>query len=156
MENLDYFKILDLYFGEPALKNFLDAVKITKAPKIPRDETSVIVENKTTGIEVTFDDEEFIDFPPRDYPDGALVLTGIIFNGFSSGTSAAFSSTLPKGLKFGMSREDATRLLGPPKYFDAEMDITHWNYDDKRLFIDFTDDRIESVKIQLKDQYTEG
>lgn len=128
MQKYDYTSLLGLYFGEKALTDFLLSVGITKRPKIPRDDTSTIVEGKSSGLELTFEEEEFLETPLRDYPDGAMVLTSIRFNGTRTDECEISPLELPHGLKFGMNREAILQLLGTPQLVDDELDMFRWDF----------------------------
>ena len=142
-----------MYYTEPTLSEFLASVNIVKGPKVPRDDSKTRVSSKTAGIDLTFEEEGFIDSPPKSYPDGALVLTSINFQGSATKTHAAFAGTLPQGLKLAMGKEEVTRLLGLPQDSDDYLNLCRWDIDDKWMFVDFTNqDTIRSVGIQLRNK----
>ena len=157
MNSVDYFSKLGLYYGEPELHAFLKDLNIAKPPKIPKDDTETIVSSKTSGVDLTFTDESYLDFPTKPYPDGAMVLSSINFHGTKTRDHAIFSSALPKQLEFSMSSKEVQGLLGPAQDVDEDGEMFRWDFGDHCMFIDFdAKDHISSVGIQLHNRYTKA
>ncbi len=131
MTDTDYLSLLGLHFDEGALREFLNAAKITKTPKIPRDDVSTCLEIQTLGIEMTFTDVSYFSHARRFYPDGALVLTSIHFHGTKTRDHEIFPFSPPKNLVFGMHPNDVNPLLGDPQLKNENTGLSRWNFDDK-------------------------
>ncbi len=153
----DYFQLLGLYYGEPPLTEFLHSINLTKAPRVPRDDTSTILESKSAGMEVTFTEEEFVEFPTRDYLDGALVLSCIHFHGSKTREHEKFADSLPKGLRFEMNRADVEQLLGTPSKVNNELGSLRWDFEEHCMSVRFEKPTsIVRVSIQLHNRYTKN
>ncbi len=155
MQNFDYFSLLGLYLGEAPLDDFLATVSITKKPKIPRDDIKSRIASKAAGLDFTFTDSAHLDFPPRDYPDGAVVLSSIIFNLRKTSDLDAFKGTLPKGISQNMSIEEVKLLLGKPAFVNEDSDQFRWDFDHRCMFVGFNSpSEMSRVSILLHNRYT--
>src|SRR5688572_16363292 len=83
---------------DPSVTAFLAANGITKTPKLKSDDDTAIVKNPKRGLEITFDDERFLDVPSNEYDEGALVLSNVRMYGDEIEGFKRFPGELPYGL----------------------------------------------------------
>jgi hypothetical protein len=149
----DFVLLLGLTYDDDEVKQFLAACGITKKPKVRRDSFDAYLVNKDFGLDITFTDERDVDIRPREYDDGALVLTNIRMYGEGSTQGyKKFTGNLPHGLNFDLGFKAVRAKLGSkPTREDKESASARWDFGTYCLFIDFDKlyERVRSIDLQL-------
>ena len=96
--------LLGRYFDEPEISGFLSDIGVTAIPKLKRGDSTAIVSNGASGIEVTFRDADALDVKTKVYPEGAPVLSSVRFYGIKTDNFAPYTSQLPVAAAFGVSK----------------------------------------------------
>jgi|GEM_PF-889810 hypothetical protein len=155
MSDHKFVSVLGKYFGEVELTLFLAELNILKLPKIPRDESDIIVEVKDHGIELTFQNEDSLDVSFREYPDGAVVLSNIFFHGVETKNHGMFRLDLPFNLSYSMNKEDAAKALGSEPWVNKSGNLLRWDFGKYCISTQFDDGgRMELVGVQLPNRFT--
>ena len=100
MTNVDYAALIGKFYGEIEVISFLTAVAITMTPRVPRDEHWTILVNEDLGVELTFTEESYFEYPTREYPPAALVLSNIVFHGTKTSLHKKCPLALPHDCHF--------------------------------------------------------
>ena len=152
MNGNDFIGLLGLTSDDDQIKALLGSCGITVKPKIeePDDETA-IVENKTLGLEITFDDERYLAVKSREYEEGALVLSNVRMYGEGNDTFRSFKGNLPYGLLFGSNRQTAEATLGAkPAWVKRDGTYARWDFKTHCEFLGFGEsDTLGEVDVQL-------
>lgn len=150
MEFFDYAKFLGMYWGEPSLQPLVDALGITKVPKLAKDDVSVYLEFKKAGFFLIFKDERFVKITGKVFPEGAVVLCHVRFYLTSSDGYKPYAGKLPKSMNLDATKADMLKAFGfpnDPKYLpsgqlapDEDDWMMRWDRPDHVLFCTFNDD----------------
>lgn len=150
MEFFDHVKYLGMYWGEPSLQPLIDALGITKAPKLPKGDTDAYVEIKKSGLFLIFSDERTIKIPGKVFPEGALVLSNLTFYLADKDGYRTYKGAMPRGLSPNTTRADALEAMGlpsSPKYSpdgvllpDENDRMMRWDKADHFVFCAFASD----------------
>lgn len=150
MNNTNYISLLGQYYGEPELATFLTKLGVSKPPKLPRGEADVCVECKAHGVEITFRSEHSLDIAFREYPEGALVLSSILFYGIKYDGYDVCQFSLPLNLLFKMGRDAVTMLLGKHQWENANRTSLRWDRERHCVFAHFDKQgHLERLRVQL-------
>ena len=160
MEFFDHVKYLGMYWGEPSLQPLIDALGITKAPKLPKGDTDAYVEIKKSGLFLIFSDERNVNVPGKVFPEGALVLTNLTFYLAEKDGFKQFRGKLPRDVPFDSSSQMALALFGTPsnlKFTTGGAQIPpetyrvlRWDRKDFCLFLSFNDKQhAKDIALQL-------
>lgn len=154
-----YLKYLGKYYGEEEISNLTTEFQILKIPKLPKGDIDVNLTNHTIGIELTFTDENHLDVKITEYPENALVLTNIRFNGVADKKIQKYEGLLPFRLQFGMSRAEVIKLVGypdNPKYSggvlvdpSGQKRNMRWDKKDYCFFARYDEEKFSVFSIQL-------
>lgn len=147
---IDYIAALGLYRGEPALREFLDALGIKEEPVVV-DRYSGFLQNYERGIELTFKEPPLLDVPLRQYPANVAVLCNIRFYGTKTKTHAPFTGRLPFGLAFGDSRQVLIEKLRAPDIDGAPSGpMLRWDTERYAVYAQFSDSgTLDRLSLQL-------
>ncbi len=137
--------LLGTWYPEPALKQLLDSLGMSEAPRLPKDSMSTHLIRHDLGVEITFTDERLLDYPQRAYPEGALVLKNIRFYGAKTADFSPFSGSLPHGLQFGATLAQLSALIGKPAWFDEDLAKARWDLPDLAVLANFNDNGQSNV-----------
>jgi hypothetical protein len=141
---------LGFYYGEKELELLFTELAIKAAPKIKRDEITTHSVSKELGVVLTFRRERFLDVQLREYPEGALVLSNILFYGVKNPTCKVWKGKLPYDVTFGQNKDALIKRLGVPEIDDSEMNIMRWDKEGHAVFADMNDDlALEIFSVQL-------
>ena len=150
MEFFDYAKFLGMYWGEQGLQPLINALEISKAPKIPKGEKTGHLLFKKIGIELIFKDERFVKIPGKILPEGAMVLCNASFYLTGEHGFKPYKGKLPNGMKLDGSKEDVLQAFGRPnlpKYLpsgqlapDEDDWIMRWDRSGHAMFCTFNDE----------------
>jgi hypothetical protein len=119
MKFFEHVKYLGMYWGEPSLQPLIDALGITKAPKLPKGDTDAYVEIKKSGLFLIFSDERTVNIPGKVFPEGALVLTNLTFYLTDKDGYSSYKGAVPSGVSQNATRADVLKAMGfpsSPKY----------------------------------------
>jgi hypothetical protein len=147
----DFIKLLGSTYDDTSVKSLLTTLGITKKPKPARGDYDAVLTSPKTGVEVTFTDERFLDVRPKDYDDGALVVSNIRVYGDGSDFSR-FKGEAPHGLSFDFDRKAALAKMGKkPAWENDEKTSARWDLKTYCVFVDFHGAKkgIASVSVQL-------
>ncbi len=145
-----YAQTVGRYVGEKSLSDFLRQIEIEELPQIPNDDTSTILSSKKFGLELTFSDEEFIADRPHDYPEGAIVLIGILFHGMRNEEHEVSPLQLPHTVTFSMTLDEILKKLGKPNFSDVDIGLYRWNFIDHSFFVELDESgKIFSISLQI-------
>lgn len=114
MEFFDHVKFLGMYWGEPSLQPLVDALGISKTPRIAKGEKTGQMLFKKLGVELIFKDERFVKIPGKLLPEGAMVLSNLTFYLTKSDGYHPYNGALPSGIKLGISKADVLKVFGSP------------------------------------------
>lgn len=150
MEFFDHVKYLGMYWGEPSLQPLVDALGITKAPKLPKGDTDAYVELKKSGLFLIFSDERTVNIPGKVFPEGALVLTNLTFYLSDKDGYRSFKGAVPRGILPNATKADVLKAMGipsSPKYSpdeallpDENDRMMRWNKVNHFVFCAFASD----------------
>ncbi len=150
MEFFEHVKYLGMYWGESSLQPLIDALSITKAPKLSKGDTDAYVEIKKSGLFLIFSDERTINIPGKVFPEGALVLSNLTFYLVDKDGYRAYKGATPRGISPNTTRADVLIAMGlpsSPKYSPAgvllpgENDrMMRWDKADHFVFCAFASD----------------
>ena len=152
MTKEDIFAAIGCFFNEAPVTQLLTQFDISEKPRLPRNDDVAYLSDKVKGIEVAFTDASTLDEPfasARSYPEGALVLTSVDFFGRPGRKFAVYQGELPVELRFGMSRKDVEKLLGPADDEAMDGDIAKWIDGHKCLVCEFDEDALTQVSCQM-------
>jgi len=142
-----YYKFLGKFHGETDIVNLMNEFDITEKPKLPRGDIDAYLTNHKKGIDFTFTDERHLDVKAINYPEGALVLSNIRFNGVADKHYKKYDGTLPEGVSFGMSKLEVIKLMGNPVVGRRNL---RWDREGYCFFAEFDDaDKLIEFAIQL-------
>lgn len=147
---MSYEKLIGLYFGEPELMAWLQALGITKVPKLKRGDDTCHLSQPSLGIELTFRDSETLQNSNRSYPDGSLVLSNIRFYGLTTDEFSSYAGELPFDITFGSKKADLIAAHGEPNWSGTfPLNKLRWNKGRLWLLVSFNNlDRAEIVALQ--------
>jgi hypothetical protein len=160
MEFFEHVKYLGMYWGEPSLQSLIDALGITKAPKLPKGDITSHLELKKAGIYLVFRDERFVKIPNKVFPEGALVLSNISFYLVEKDGYKKYQGLLPKGLLPETSSQMALAAFGSPSNLKHSPDgdlippetyrVLRWDRKEFCLFLSFNDkQQARDIALQL-------
>lgn len=154
--NDNFFDCVGMYFGEPGLVDLLKKfdVDTNKPPKIHRGEQSLNVVCAKHGIELVFRKKEALHVFFREYPEGAIVLAGIIFHGYEDDDHRAYKSSLPMKLSFNMTAKEVSAILGKAAVIELSQEEIRWDFPQHCLFAEFGGSRLIGVTLQMPNKYT--
>lgn len=146
---MDYAKYIGLYFGEQSLSDWLARLGIQEKPRLKRGDDTTFLANRSQGIELSFEDSEFLSRPQRAYPDGALVLSNIRFYGVETDDFSVYTGELPFGIRFAEDKANVVSRIGVPEAENPKGTKLRWNKDGILLFVSLDDNnRVAVVSIQ--------
>ncbi len=140
MDFTNVISLLGLYYPEAPLKQFLGGLELSTVPRIPRDSANTYLQRRDLGIELIFTDERYLDNPQREYPEGAVVLEQVRVYGIPRDDASPFVGTLPHQLRFGLTRQEISAVLGEPVWYDEELASAGWDLPDHTVFASFDSD----------------
>lgn len=150
MEFFEHVKYLGMFWGEPSLQPLIDALGITKAPKLSKGDITSHLELKKVGIYLVFRDERFVKIPNKVFPEGALVLSNISFYLVDKDGYRTYKGSTPRGLSPNTTRADVLEAMGfpsSPKYSsdgvllpDENDRMMRWDKSDHFVFCAFASD----------------
>jgi hypothetical protein len=150
MEFFDYVKFLGMYWGEQGLQPLVEALSISKPPKIPKAERDAYLLLKKMGVELIFTDERFVKIPDKVFPEGAMVLCNATFYLTNRDGYKPYAGKLPKSMKLEETKTEMLKAFGIPnfpKYSpsgkllpDEDDWKMRWDRPDHVLFCTFNDD----------------
>jgi hypothetical protein len=153
--NSNHEDLLGLYFGENELSIFLNLFGINKIPKISKNEKSVNIPVADKGIEFCFKNQDALDFPFRNYPEGAKVLSAIFFYGSENENHKLYTNQLPKKLDFSMHDINVINALGTPSKINSDGESLRWDSKHYCIFAEFNaEKKLIELVIQLHNKYT--
>lgn len=138
------------FFGEEPVRQFLDALAVEGAPKLPKGEDTTFLKKSENGLELTFAGERFMTGKTRQYPEGALVLTNVRFYGAGVDDFDAYTGELPYGLNFGATLDDLTKALGTPGWKSPNGQRFRWDQSGHAVFATLGEDaKLQILAVQL-------
>jgi hypothetical protein len=138
----------------------VNALAISKAPKISKGDKTGHLLFKKIGIELIFKDERFVKIPGKVFPEGAMVLSNVTIYLSEEDGYLPYTGSLPTGIGPNASKEGVLKGFGipnSPKYSPAgkllpdEDDwIMRWDRPDHVLFCTFNDEgTVTDMALQL-------
>ncbi len=127
MEKIDALTLVGSYFGEVDLDRVLSSLGYSGRPKVKKGDNNVTIEFKDNGLDITLAPERALDVRARNYPDGALVVTSVLFHGTSDGGYSPYEHEPPFQVLFGMTQKDVASVLGAPSSTNASATLQRWD-----------------------------
>ncbi|QDI02512.1 hypothetical protein E4A48_01280 [Xanthomonas cerealis pv. cerealis] len=94
-----------------------------------------IYEDKTRGLQLEFEDEgQRREIPYHDIGEGPWVLDQVFLRSEKGGGNA-YPGVLPYGIRFDMSKNELSDLLGPPTKSSPRVDV--WKKEQHKVFINY-------------------
>jgi len=134
--------LMGLQFDSPEIANALAQLRF--AGKLARDkgDPEAYATCADAGVELLFHDQAYVEGKKkRSYGEGPFILTSVFFFDGSDGEHARYAGELPGGIRFAMSLEDVTALLGAPEWRNEAVNRYRWPLGKLKLILRSSDDR---------------
>lgn len=150
--NKDSMDLLGKTSEDTQVVAFLRELKQQKTPCIQQGETTVVLENRELGIEVTFRDEASLDVHVDKYKKGDLVLSNIRWYGDTPLKFSKFDGRLPLQIFFSFNFQQVIqKMKKKPDWGNKSMHKYRWDFDTYCVFVTFEkgDVGIRHMAVQL-------
>jgi|EndMetStandDraft_4_1072995.scaffolds.fasta_scaffold358028_2 hypothetical protein len=115
---------------DAAVKAALEEAGIKKAPKLAKDNVSLIVDLKGYGMWLKLIDEAFFKkLEDQDIGEGPLILTSVGAYIERKKNKDLYKGQLPDKLTPGMTRDNVWKAIGKPSSSDESIPFDSWSSD---------------------------